>query len=311
MRFLLASLVLVGCGTYNFNRAALVPRAVPRMTTGQPLSATGQLDAGASSVTSLGRPEAGDPNAGIEVPSTQLHGALKLRTGEHASLGLIYENGLAQGAEKLKDTQPDVKGGGVQGYGFTFDVSIPTGNPDVRIGLGVDAILWSVPYVEYLTCAAGESCFPFQIQNKGRDTVGQLAASITPSYKVSPELTLFGGVTMRQHPTIEAKGTTQDPLFTEPDVQSGPLNFLVSAGGEVSFADGAVLASGMLYWNATQTPAKYKGGLGVMMSVPLGRRGPKPPVPSVILVPQPLPGQYPYPTPAPYPPPAPFPPPGQ
>lgn len=309
MRLLLL-ISLAACGNYNFNRAALVPRAVPRMTTGQPLAAQGQLDVGASSVTSLGRPEAGDSNAGIEVPSTQLHGGLKLRTGEHASIGVIYENGLAQGAEKLKDTQPDVTGGGVQGYGFTLDVSIPTGNPDLRIGLGVDAILWSVPFVEYLTCAAGESCFPFQIQNKGRDNVGQLAASLTPSYKVSPELTLFGGVTMRQHPTIEAKGTTQDPLFTEPEVQSGPLNFLISAGGEVSFADGAVLASGMLYWNATQTPAKYKGGLGVMMSVPLGRRGPPKQPPTMILVPQPLPGQYPYPAPAP-PPPAPFPPPVQ
>ncbi len=308
MRFLLALIPLAACGNYNFNRAALVPRAVPRMTTGQPLSATGQLDAGASSVTSLGRPTAGDDNAGIEVPSTQLHGALKLRTGENASIGLIYENGLAQGAEKLKDTQPDVKGGGVQGYGFTVDFSIPTGNPDVRIGVGVDAIVWSVPYVEYLTCAAGEECFPFQIQTKGRDNVGQLAASITPSYKISPELTLFGGVTMRQHPTIEAKGMEQDPLFSEPEVHSGPVNFLVSAGGEVSFADGAVLASGMLYWNASQTPAKYKGGLGVMMSVPLGRRGPAKQPAAVILVPQPLPGQYPYPYPAPAPPPpAPFP----
>ncbi len=300
--------LLVACGTYNFNRAALVPRATPRMTTGQQLTAPGQLDVGASSVTSLGKPEIGtDANAGIEVPSTQLHGALKLRTGEIAAIGFVYENGLAQGAEKLRDTQPDVKGGGVQGYGFTLDLAIPTGNPNFTVGAGIDAMLWSVPYVEYFTCAATESCFPFQIQTKGRDNVGQLAISITPSLKVSEDLTLFGGITMRQHPTIDAKGQEQDPLFSEPEVESGPANFMISAGGEVALADGALLASGMLYWNASQAPAKYKGGLGMMVSMPLGKRGPPKPPPAVFMVPQPLPGQYPppQPYPAPYPPPAP------
>ena len=41
---ILGLLLLVGCGTYNFNRAALVPHATPRLDTGQlnPL-ATGVL----------------------------------------------------------------------------------------------------------------------------------------------------------------------------------------------------------------------------------------------------------------------------
>jgi hypothetical protein len=326
MRLLLSLVpLLVACGTYNYNRAALVPRATPRMTSGQPLSAAGQLDVGASSVASLGKPEAGDSNAGIEVPSTQLHGGLKLRVGETAAVGVIYENGLAQNAEKLNSSQPDVKGGGVQGYGLSLDISIPTGNPNFRVGLGVDAIMWSVPYVEYFSCAAGESCFPFSIQTEGRDNVGQLALSLTPSFKVSEDLSLFGGLTVRQHPTIDQKGMEQEPLFSEPEVESGPANVLISSGAELSLANGGLLASGVIYWNASQNPAKYKGGFGLMLSVPLGKRGP--PVksqPPVIMVPQPYPGQYPpqpyppgpapyppptpYPAPAPYPPPAPFPP---
>jgi hypothetical protein len=53
------------CGTYNANRAALVPAATPRMTTGQPSSGVAQLDVGASSVTHLQDPGVGDPSAGI------------------------------------------------------------------------------------------------------------------------------------------------------------------------------------------------------------------------------------------------------
>jgi hypothetical protein len=302
--------LLIACGTYQFNRAALVPRAAPRMASGQPLSATGQLGLGATSVTSLGQPTPGDPNAGIEVPSTQLQGNLKLRANENVSFGLLYENGLAQGAEPLKNTQPRVDGGGVFGYGFSLDVSIPTGNPDFRVGTGIDAMIWSTPYVEYATCALGETCFPGTIMERGRDSVGTIAFSITPSYRVSPEVALFGGVTVRQHPTLEQKGLETDPLFRSPEVDSGPFNYIVSGGAELSLADGAVLASGVVYWDISQTPAKYKPGVGMMISLPLGRRGPPRPAPGpVILVPTPAPpppyAPSPYPPPVPYAPPAP------
>jgi hypothetical protein len=309
---ILVLLLLVGCGTYQFNRAALVPRAAPRMSTGQPQTATGQLGLGATSVTTLGQPTAGDPNAGIEVPSTQLQGNLKMRANENVSFGLIYENGLSAGAEPLKDTQPRVEGGSVYGYGFSLDISIPTGNPAFRVGAGIDAMIWSTPYVEYATCAFGEACFPGTIMQRGRDSVGTIAVSMIPSYKISPEVALFGGVTVRQHPTLEQKGLETDPLFTSPEVDSGPFNYIVSGGAELSLADGAILASGVVYWDMSQTPAKYKPGIGVMVSLPLGRRGPpKPATPGPVFMvpvatpPPPYP-PGPYPSPAPYPPPSPY-----
>ena len=103
MRHFVLLVLLVGCGTYNYNRAALVPRSTPRMTTGQPLAGKGQLGLGASSVAHFGKPGVGDPNAGIEIPGTQLHGDLRARLGEMVSFGILYENGLDQGAKRSEE----------------------------------------------------------------------------------------------------------------------------------------------------------------------------------------------------------------
>ena len=271
MRYFVSLVFLVGCGTYNYNRAALVPRATPRMTTGQPIDGQAQLAVGASSVAHLGKPGVGDPNAGVEIPGTQLHGDLRARIGESVSFGILYENGLDQGAKPLKSTQPPVEGGNVAGYGLAMDVSIPTSDPRFRVGLGVDAIVWSVPYVEYFTCAAGEDCFPYSVQESGRDLVETFAASLTPSFKATPEVTVFGGVTARQHPTIQQKGMEMDPLFSEPEVESGPINFIVSGGASFSLGNGAVYASAIAYWDVSSDPAKYKPGLALMLAVPFGK----------------------------------------
>jgi hypothetical protein len=305
MRILMLGLALLvaACGTYNANRAALVPRATPRMTTGQPLEGLAQLNVGASSVTSLGAPGVGDPNAGVEIPSTQLHGDLRARIGDSVSIGFMYENGLDKGAEQLKTTQPPVDGGNVQGYGLTMDMSIPTGDPRFRIGIGIDAMIWSVPYVEYLTCAAGETCFPFLIMDTGKDLVETFAGSITPSFKPSEDVSVFGGLTVRQHPTIDQKVVDLN-AFDSPEVESGPTNFIISGGAEVSFADGALLASAVAYWDISRDPAKYRPGFGLMLSVPFGKKRADAPPPPPILVPVPVYPQPGYPPPGPgYPPP--------
>lgn len=270
---MIASLIglslLVGCVSDRRRRAALVPRAVPRMTSGQPLTGAAQLSAGVSSVAHLGSPSGDHPSTGLEVPGTQLHGDLRARIGESASFGFIYEDGLDQGATKLTKTAPEVDGRtGVHGYGVSFDVSIRTPSPKFRVGVGADLIIWSAPYVEYETCARDEECFPFRVTKTGRDSATTFAASLTPSYRVAEGVALFGGVTMRHHPHIDQG----DVFDEEPDVASGPLNFLVSGGAEVAFADGAVLASAVAYWDASRDPVKYKPGLGMLLSLPLGRR---------------------------------------
>src|SRR5689334_9659159 len=103
-RWVAAVAAVAGCGTYNYNRAALVPHAAPHLDTGQPLDRRGQLELGASSIADLSKPGSGDPEAGIEIPGTQVHGGLKVAVNDKFSIGLIYENGFDSTAHPLKST---------------------------------------------------------------------------------------------------------------------------------------------------------------------------------------------------------------
>ena len=270
---LLLVLAAAGCGTYRANRAALAPHATPQLHSGHPVDGVAEVSAGLSSVAHATDLGVGDPEAGVEVPGTQLHGDARLRLGEAFALGLVYENGLDETARRPREDQPPVDEGNVEGYGLTADVSIATRDPRLRIGLGFDLIIWSVPYVEYLTCVPGDPCFPgVTIMERGVDRTETFGLSFTPSYRMGA-LTWFGGLTTRQHPTIQQKGTETDPLLEgEGDVQSGPFNLLISAGLEAALLGGQLEATVVLYQDLTLDPVGYGPGLAVLVSVPLGRR---------------------------------------
>lgn len=297
MRLVVVLVPLLFACTKNYNRAALVPRATPRMTSGAPIEGKGQLSIGASSVAHLGDPEQGDvSNQGIELPGTQLFGNLKGRFGEHFSFGILYETGLDKGAKKLNSSQPDVDEGNTHGYGISMDVAIPI-DEKWNIGVGVDAMLWSCPYVEYDT-VVGTGGFTYH--DRGRDTVEQLAASITPSYKIDDDILVFGGLTVKNHPTIDQKGT--GTTIDDVQVDAGPGNYIISGGIEASLAKGAIKLSAMAYYDVSRDPAKYGPGMALMLSLPFGKRHDpnQPPPAGVIYSPQPY-GQPPY-GPQPYPP---------
>jgi hypothetical protein len=308
-----------GCST-NYNRAALVPHATPRMTSGQPIEGRGQLSIGASSLAHLGDPQPGDtPNQGIEIPGTQLFGNIKGRIGDVFTFGFQYENGLDSGAKKLNKSQPDVDHGNVQGWGVNLDFYIPI-EDKWKIGIGVDAMLWNCPYTEYETTQTGG----ITLRDTGSDIVEQLALSITPSYKLDDDIALFGGLTIRQHPTIDQKGMGN--ILDDVEVDSGPANYIIAGGIEASLAKDAILLSAIAYYDVSRDPAKYGPGMALMMSLPFGKRHPQqqpppgmvypgygPPPGQPYPQPYPPPGQpyppqpYPYPQPAPQPYPAPQP----
>src|SRR5687767_1930507 len=97
-------------------------------------------------------------------------------------------------------------------------------------------MLWSCPWREFETTTTG---VPVTTDREGTDTVGTFAASITPSYKVDKQVTVFGGLTVRQHPTLDQKGMGTN--IDDPEVESGPGNYIVSAGVEGALADGKLL----------------------------------------------------------------------
>ncbi len=288
MRSLLPLLALAaGCQTYAQHRAALVPHQTPLPIDGQPLQSAGQLALGASNLGNAVAPGIGNPDAGDVVPSDQLRGSLDLRASHNVALGVVYENGLAAGATRIKSSEPPMDGGdSVTGYGVHMMVSIPTSNPAWRIGLATELMMWTVPWVEYTTCV--ENCGSgtgTTVMSSGRDQVPTAAIAIVPSYRTG-RLTVFAGFTARNHPTIIEK--TETVLANEPaDVQSGPFNVTAQAGAEIEIASG-VRASLLVHQTLTRDPVIYGPSLAAMLTIPLGRDEPPAPPPAGALPPPPV-----------------------
>jgi hypothetical protein len=264
-----------GCSTYNVNRSALAPHATPQLHPGSRMDSVAELGFGASSVTHFKNPEVGNPRASVEIPGTQLHGDLRLRATDWLTFGLVYENGLDATAYKPKgNLQPDVDVGNVVGRGMSIGVSIPTSNPALTIGMVLDTMLWEVPWVEWRTCVENCGSTPgYTYQTKGRDTVTTIGVGFTPTYRTG-NVTWFGGISMREHPTIEQKGTEHGGDFVA-DVTSGPPAWTLSAGAQLDF--GPVKGSIVVYQTLTDDPVEYGPSMAAMVVVPLGKRRPQTP----------------------------------
>ena len=200
--FLFAGLAaLAACNVNRVNRAALVPHMTPTLRSGAPMETPGEIAIGASSLahSTLG---SSDDTAAVEVPGTQAEGNMRLRVGQHVALGLIYAEGFDAGAKKIKDAQPDVDGGNVRGWGFTLAGSIPTGSPQWTVGINSELLFWSVPWIEYSTCVMNCGGFQWTVMTEDRATISQLAVGVVPTYRAG-KMNVWGGLTFRNHPTIE------------------------------------------------------------------------------------------------------------
>ncbi|HTJ45869.1 MAG TPA: hypothetical protein VL463_27385 [Kofleriaceae bacterium] len=270
MRFVVL-VTLTGC-TVAANRVALVPHATPLTTTGQPLGASAAFTAGATNAFDVAKPQLGNPEVGLEIPSAQAHGDLAFRLTRNFSMSLSYDRGLHQGATPLKWTQPPVDGGDAEGYGVGFAYSIETDEPGLRVGIGTQLTAWNVPYTEYRACISGCDFDGIPVEYSdvvtGTDDVGGLAIAIVPSYHTG-KWTYFGGLTGANHPTLIEKGI-ESSLDVGGKVQGGPFNLIAHAGVAVELVDG-VSASAYVAQDLVRDPVAYRPSVGVLLSVPLGR----------------------------------------
>jgi hypothetical protein len=275
--FVLACCVLpalAACSTYALHRAALVPRATPIPGDGQPMTTPGELSLGASNVAELVKPGVGDPNAGVAVPGTQLRGALALRATDNLSLAAIYEHGLASTAHAVTSSQPSIDNGPVVGYGLGWTYSIRTGTPGFRVAIANEIVFWSTPWVQYSTCV--DMCVGTPgstVVDRGSSIVPAFVLGVTPSYRTG-RVTIFGGLTLRNHPTIVEKVDTN--YVDDPDVSTGPWNLIAHAGVSVELGAG-VRASVLVHQDLVADPVAYGPGIGVMLAIPIGgERAPQP-----------------------------------
>lgn len=297
------------CSTYTVRKSALAPHMAPPMRNGQNLmGAAAEASVGASALARTDAPKEGpDANAGLYIPRVEVTAALRKQISSDLDLGLLYDHGFRRGAYATSEDQPEPNNGSVYGGGVTGFYSVPTGTPGLRVGIGLDLLIYSVPYVEYRTCVDLCGSEPYSRVDHDRDSIGVYSLAVIPSYSTG-RVTVFGGGTVRNHPTID-KGSIEGPLEIDSDdeVKSGPPNFVLSGGIDIELGQG-IRAMAIVYQPIDRDPVDYAPTLGVGLTLPLGRyHRPKPPP----APPQPYayppygpPQPYPYP-----PPPQPAPPP--
>jgi hypothetical protein len=252
MRSLVMALLGVigsGCASYSVRRAALVPHMAPVGTTGQPMTEPLELSVGTADLLATGDPSDGGGNAGLYIPRVDLNGGLRARIGPLA-LGLVYDHGANDGATAVAPDMPHPDG---DTYGGGVTIAYAAGSGPFHVGLELDLLRYSIPWKEMWTCVQDCQFGVAPTVQQGREGVGVYAVGVVPSVRTSWGA-VYGGATLRNHPTI-AKGDVEQIEIFAP-VESGPVNLVLSFGVEVRLA--GTLRGGLLaYVPLGDDPVRY------------------------------------------------------
>ena len=268
---LVCSLLLAGClpvPTFQVQRAARVPHATVPLRTGQPLRGPVELTVGMSSASDVIDARRGNDRASVEVPERQARGEFRVRAGRWTEIAAVTERGFESSSRKLDREQASVGPGSPNAFGFAVRQALPvTMDRKWWIGLEVELMAWTLPYVEYRTCVENCDSVPYSTVDRDDTSVMTLGLGITPSYRAGP-LSIFGGVFARNHPTIVRKGLEYEE--GSEDVENGPLNALVHLGAAYRFNE-VLSALAVVSQNVTTDPVRYGPTVGVAISATLGR----------------------------------------
>ena len=278
MRALFLCLV-VGCvpppPVYRVQRTARVPHPAVPLRTGEPIAGMAEVSVGASSFADARDPRLVDSTAAVEVPSRQYRGELRLRI-RRAEIAGIYEWANGGTMQALDATQAPVDEGNVEGRGAAVRYSIDAGS-GLSFGLGLEALAWSIPYVEYRTCV--QNCAindaPQMQVIHGSQSVATLAFAFTPTYRIG-RFAFFAGTYARRQPTIVRKGTEMYvDSGHDTDVGEGRYNWLVHGGVEMRLPIVSVLLQ--IQQDLTRDPVWYGPSLGFALAARLPELHGKPP----------------------------------
>jgi hypothetical protein len=250
------------------HRSALAPHPTPIVGDGQPMASAAGLELGATNLADLSAPTSGNPADSVEVPGTQVHGGLQVRaSGFHPfSIGFLVDHGVTATAHHTNPAGPPVGDGTLIGGGMRGTLAFPIAGSGWSVGVAVQLMVWSVPWVEVLPpCEPCHRTAPLVYHHDDRTPT--LAAGVTPSYRTG-RWTFFGGLTVQQHPSIAEYNDYEGD--GGPEVETGPLNVTVHGGAEVEITDG-VQVSAVIAQTVTTDPVRYGPGVGLMLTVPIDR----------------------------------------
>jgi hypothetical protein len=198
------------------------------MTTGQPQPTRVALGAGAPALADLSEPSLTDNNAGIGLPRRTTRVMFSVALKPNMSISAIRDVGTGRKPYTFDPTLPKLDGRDLEGRGLQWDYSIRTGDPHFRVGLAVEMMYWIVPWVGVDSCIADCEYGDPSAYLWGDDFVATLGVAVAPSYRISKNLTVFGNLSAKNHPTLVNAVTNigHQPV----DVDGGPFSFLVAGG---------------------------------------------------------------------------------
>ena len=245
---------------YIQHNGALVPHAEPVQSTGQPMQQQLGFELGATNLVDLDRPSAGtDPAPGIAVAQHQARATFALAPNDFFHVAFFHERAFRGNATEISQTIPPLDDRTAQGYGFALAFSVPTSTPGLRIGIDSELTAWGIPYLSFTESSVSTT----PTVDRGHDVVGMAALAITPSYRSGP-WTVYGGMTLRNHPTMTEE-VTSDWVSPDPDVQEGPFNAIAAAG--LGFREDNVEIIADVHQTLTTAPVRYGPALGLTLKL--------------------------------------------
>ena len=279
------------CSTYQVYRGARAPRPLPSSTSSQRMQGPVEAGLSAGGFAEARLPEQGEDDSGLHLPRAQGRMELKYEAYPGLSVGVLHERGLEAGSHAIDKGTPEPEGD-THGYGVSLGFSGQPNESPWRMGMVVDFMVFAVPYIEYRVCV--ENCTgEFTELDEGVSTEPVVAAHLLTSYAFSDRLAVTGGLTLRNHPTIERTGI-EGEITVSDNVESGPLNATLAVGLEYTHESG-VRAALQAYQTLPNNPVTYYPALAASVTIPLVRERPRPrraaPPPAAMPPPPPLPGQ--------------------
>jgi opacity protein-like surface antigen len=230
---------------YSVRRSALVPHPAPPAKSGFPLGGKIRFAAHSSTVLVPVEPvEADGANAGLYVARHNLGAELAFRLGLAWDLRLSYQSSLMRSAMPVAANAappPDVRAATGLGLGLGYSARV---SDRFRVGFDV-ALAWhAIPYFEEGKCIADCLVANDSYTEEGHHTVAIGSLSVLPGYRLNRNVVVFGGVTLRNHPTntkIEQQTQWGNQYDDDDEIRSGPRYTLVSAGVEYAVGNGVKL----------------------------------------------------------------------
>lgn len=247
---------------YAVQRSALVAHPSPPVWSGTPLRGRVQFQASNSTVVVPVEPEETDgANSGLFVARTNIRGALRVRLWSNLTLKLMGEVSPDKKAMQIADESLGSPKGSVGALGVGIEYSALLSGP-WRLGVAGDLSTSRSPFRELGRCVANCDGAADEYYEEGEHSIAIYSVSVVPSYDFG-NLVLFGGLTMRNHPTNTRKNRQIAGANDEMDeLREGPAYYLLATGVEVR-ATPHLSIVGHVFQPLSTDVAKYGPAVGL------------------------------------------------